>query len=130
MTASNDIRAKKKFGGRSYGYPALAGVKVYGGACVGITANKEAVPAGNVNAVKLMGFAEERIDNTNGLTGDQYVKIEKDIRLIPLAGAVVANIGAAVYASADDTFTLTAGSLLQIGTIDAIDADGVWLKTT
>ncbi|RFB91772.1 hypothetical protein B5K08_15860 [Rhizobium leguminosarum bv. trifolii] len=130
MTATNDIRAKKKPGlGRAYGYPVLAGVIIYGGAAVGITANKEAVPAGHASAVKLIGFAEERIDNSTGATGDQYVKIEKDIRVIPLAGAVVANIGAAVYASADDTFTLAAGALLQIGTIDAIDADGVWLKT-
>lgn len=130
MTATNDIRAKKKPGlGRAYGYPVLAGVLIYGGAAVGITANKEAVPAGHASAVKLIGFAEERIDNTTGATGDQYVKIEKDVRIIPLAGATVANIGASVYASADDTFTLTAGALLQIGTIDAIDADGVWLKT-
>lgn len=130
MTATTDIRTKRKPGlGRSYSYPVLAATRIFGGTAVGITANKEAVPAGNVNAVKLLGFAEERIDNTNGATGDQYVRIEKDIRLIPLAGAAVANIGAAVYASADDTFTLTAGSLLQIGTIDAIDADGVWLKT-
>ena len=130
MVATNDIRTKKKPGiGRAYGYPALAGVVVFGGAAVGITAAKEAVPAGHASAVKLMGFAEERIDNAAGATGDQYVKIEKDVRVIPLPGATVANIGAAVYASADDTFTLTAGSLLQIGTIDAIDADGVWLKT-
>ncbi len=130
MTATNDIRAQKKHGGRTYGYPALAGVKIYGNTAVGITANKEAVPAGNVNAVKLIGFSQERVDNTAGATGDQIVQVDKDIRLITLAGAVVANIGAAVYASADDTFTLTAGALLQIGTIDAIDADGVWLKTT
>jgi adhesin HecA-like repeat protein len=130
MTATNDIRAKKKPGHtRAYGYPVLTNLVIFGGAAVGITANKEAVPAGHVSAVKLMGFAEERIDNTGGATGDQFVKVEKDVRVIPLAGATVANIGAAVYASADDTFTLTAGALLQIGTIDAIDADGVWLKT-
>lgn len=129
MAATTDIRSRRKHGGRSYGYPALAGVVLYGGAAAGITANKEAVPAGHASAVKLIGFVEERVDNTGGQTGDQIVRIEKDIRLIPLAGAVVANISAAVYASADDTFTLTAGALLQIGTIDAIDADGVWLKT-
>lgn len=130
MAATNDIRAIKKPGpSRAYGYPVLANILIFGGAAVGITASKEAVPAGHVSAVKLIGFAEERIDNTGGATGDQYVNVEKDVRVIPLAGAAVANIGAAVYASADDTFTLTAGALLQIGIIDAIDADGVWLKT-
>jgi uncharacterized membrane protein (DUF2068 family) len=130
MTATDDIRSKRKPGlGRSYGYPVLANTKIFGGSAVGITANREAVPAAHVSAVKLIGFAEQRADNTGGATGDQVVNIEKDVRLIPLAGATVANIGATVYASADDTFTLTAGSLLAIGTIDAIDADGVWLKT-
>jgi len=128
MAATNDIRTKKR-DGKSYGYPVLAGVLIYGGAAVGITAAMAAVPAGHADAVKLIGFSEERIDNTMGATGDQYVKIEKGVRLIPLAGATVADIGAAVYASADDTFTLVAGVLLQIGTIHAIDAEGVWLKT-
>ncbi len=131
MVASNDIRAKKKpTGSRAYGYYVLAGVRIFAGTAVGITANREAVPAGHASAIKLMGFAEERYDNRDGQTGDVIAKVEKDIRVITLAGATVANIGAAVYASADDTFTLTAGALLQIGTIDAIDADGVWLKTT
>ena len=130
MTATNDIRAKKKgLFTRSYGYPALAGVQIFGGTAVGITAALAAVPAGHADAVALVGFAEERIDNRDGATGDQFVKIEKDVRVIPLAGATPANIGDAVYASADDTFTLVAGELLAIGTIDAIDADGVWLKT-
>lgn len=130
MTATTDIRAKKKPGHtRAYAAPVLTGIIIYGGAAVGLTAAGAAVPAGHVNAVKLLGFADERIDNSTGATGDQNVKIEKDVRLIPLAGATVANIGATVYASADDTFTLTAGALLAIGTIDAIDADGVWLKT-
>ncbi|MCY1666250.1 hypothetical protein [Rhizobium sp. SL86] len=130
MAATDDIRSKKKPGlGRRYGYPVLGGQKIYGGTAVGITADKYAVPAGHASAVKLIGFAEERADNSGGATGDLYVTVEKDVRLIPLAGAAVSNIGATVYASADDTFTLTAGSLLALGTIDAIDADGVWLAT-
>jgi predicted RecA/RadA family phage recombinase len=130
MTATNDIRSIIKPGlGRAYSYPVLAGVVIFGGTAVGITANQEAVPAGHASVAKLLGFADQRVDNRDGETGDVYAKIEKDVRLIPIAGATVANIGATVYASADDTFTLTAGSLLAIGTIDAIDADGVWLKT-
>lgn len=130
MTATNDIRSKKKPGlGRRYGYPVLAGVVIYGGAAVGITAAKAMVPAGHASAVKLIGFAEERYDNTNGATGDIYGTAEKDVRLIPLAAATPADIGSTVYASADDTFTLVAGALLALGKIDAIDGDGVWLST-
>ena len=129
MAATNDIRRRERSGDR-YGYPVLAGVIIYGGTAIGITAALAAVPAGHVNAVALIGFAEERIDNSAGATGDQLANAKKGIFDIALAGATAANIGDPVYASADDTFTLTAGALLQIGTLDAIDADGVcWLKT-
>lgn len=130
MTATTDIRSKKKPTlGRRYGYPVLGGVVIYAGAAVGITAAKAMVPAGHVSAVKLIGFADERYDNSAGATGDITGTAEKDVRLIPLSGAVVSDIGATVYASADDTFTLVAGALLPIGKIEAIDADGVWLST-
>ncbi len=130
MTASNDIRSKKKPGlGRLYGFPVLAGVVIFGGAAVGLTAAGYLVPAAHANAVKLIGFAQERVDNSAGASGDLWATVEKDVRIIPLAGAAVTDIGATVYASADDTFTLVAGALLPLGKIDAIDGDGVWLST-
>lgn len=130
MAASTDIRAKKKPQHvRRYGLPVFANVVIYGGAAVGLTSGGYVVPAGHASAVKLIGFAEERADNTGGANGDVTATVERDIRAIPLAGAGVSNIGATVYASADDTFTLTAGSLLALGTIDMVDAEGVWLKT-
>lgn len=128
MAASSDIRRKWRKGD-SYGFPVLAGVRLFGGTMMGVTAAGAAVPAGHVNAVALIGFVEESIDNTGGATGDQIANARKGVTNIPLAGATPADIGKTVYASADDTFTLTAGSLLVAGTIDAIDADGVWLKT-
>ncbi|WP_375591042.1 capsid cement protein [Hoeflea alexandrii] len=130
MAATNDIRRRERSGDR-YGYPVLAGVIIYGGTAMGVTAALAAVPAGHVNAVALVGIAEERIDNSAGATGDQLANAKKGIFDIVLAGATAANIGDPVYASADDTFTLddAAGANLQIGTLHAIDADGVWLKT-
>lgn len=128
MTATNDIRAKKKPQlTRLYGHPVLSGQVIYGGTAVGLTAAGAAVPAGHAQAVKLIGHALERADNVSG--GGATVTVEKDVRLITLAGATPANIGQTVYCSADDTYTLVAGALLAIGTIDNIDADGVWLKT-
>ena len=41
--------------------------------------------------------------------------------MLTVPGATAANINAAVYASDDNTFTLTAGSNLQIGTIVGFD---------
>lgn len=126
MTASNDLQYKER-DGRQYDFPVLTNVKIYGRAAVGITSNKEMVPAAHGSAVKLIGLAEERYDNTGGATGAILGRAKKGVFLIPLS-ATPANIGAAVYASADDTFTLTAGSLLQIGIVHAVDVEGTWLK--
>lgn len=128
MAASSDIRRKWRKGD-AYGYPVLAGVRIFGGTMIGVTAGLAAVPAAHASCVALIGFAEEAVDNRDGATGDRLINARKGVTNIPLAGATPADIGKPVYASADDTFTLTAGSLLKAGTIDAIDADGVWLKT-
>ena len=128
MAASTDIRRRWR-DGTSYGYPVLAGVRIFGGTMIGVTAAGAAVPAAHASAVALVGFAKESIDNTTGATGDQHIEARKGVTQIPLAGAAYADIGKTVYASADDTFTLTAGALLAAGSIDAIDAEGVWLKT-
>lgn len=127
MTATADIRPKTRLG-NAYGYPVLAGVRIFGGTICGVTAALAAVPAGHASCVALIGFAEEAVDNRDGATGDRLINLKKEIRNIPLAGATPADIGKTVYASADDTFTLAAGALLPAGKIDAIDADGVWLK--
>lgn len=135
MAATDDIRTRRKRPdlGYRYGYPVLAGEIIYGGAAVGLTAALAAVPAGHASAVALLGFADERADNRAGVTGDLLVTVERDVRLIPLAGATAADIGKTVYASADDTFSLSAGvapnTLLALGKIAAIDAEGVWLST-
>ncbi len=127
MTATADIRRKTR-PGNSYGYPVLGGVRIFGGTMIGLTAALAAVPAGHASCVVLIGFAELAVDNRDGATGDFLINAKKEVTLIPLAGAVATDIGKTVYASADDTFTLVAGALLPAGKIDAIDADGVWLK--
>lgn len=128
MAATTDIRRKWRKGD-GYGYAVLGGVRIFGGTMIGVTAALAAVPATHASCVALIGFAEEAVDNRDGATGDKLINARKGVTNIPLAGATPADIGKPVYASADDTFTLAAGALLQAGTIDAIDADGVWLKT-
>ncbi len=80
MAASNDIRSRRKPGlGRTYGYPVLTGVVLYGGAAIAVTAERNAVPVGHANAVKFVGFAAERVDNSLGATGEQTVTVERDV---------------------------------------------------
>lgn len=126
MAATNDLSYVERQGD-AYDYPVLAGVIHYGRGGVGVTAAGYSVPAGHASAVALVGLADERVDNSTGANGAVRVRAKKGVFKIPLA-ATPANVGAKVYMSDDNTFTLTAGALLSIGTIDAVDAAGTWLK--
>ena len=127
MALANDVQYTER-NGDQLEYGVLTNIRIYGGAATAITAAKVAVPVGHGSAVKFVGFAEERVDNTGGATGDRTVRVNKKIRLIPLS-ATVANMGAAVYATDDNTFTLdNTGSPLQVGTVWAVDTAGTWLK--
>lgn len=127
MALTNDVQYRER-NGDQLEYGVLTNIKIYGGGATAITSAKLAVPVGHGSASKFIGFAQERVDNTGGASGDRTVKVNKKIRLIPLS-ATVANMGAAVYATDDNTFTLdNTGSPMQVGTIWAVDAMGTWLK--
>lgn len=128
MAATKDIESPER-PGNSYGYPALAGIRIFGRSIVAVTAALEAVPAGHASAVRIVGLAEEQVDNRDGATGDRPVRALRGVRKFPVAGATASNIGATVYALDDDTLQLTnAGGELAAGIIDGIDAEGVWVR--
>ena len=132
MAATTDARRPFRTGDR-YGYPAKAGVLIFGASIVAVTAALEAVPAGTAGAVAIVGLAEERIDARPQVAvedGAQIVQAQREIRLFPVADASPASIGAKVYAVDDATLSLvnTGGTLLAAGTIHGIDAEGVWVQ--
>lgn len=128
MAAIKDIDAPSRSGDR-YGFPAYGGDVFYGRAIVGVNASGEARPAGSAGVVALMGLSEERIDNTAGQTGDQIVQCLRGVRRFAVAAATQADIGSPVYAADDNILQLTnAGGELELGQLEAIDADGTWIR--
>lgn len=108
-------------------YPVVAADIIYEGAAVGENGSGYSRPlvAGDV----FQGFAiEETIDNSTGAAGDKYVRVKTRGRaLLAVAGAtgVAANDRPPVYASDDDTFTLTPTSNSLIGYISRWVSSGV-----
>ena len=96
---------------------------VYKGAMLGLTSGGYVRPlsAGDLFA----GIAYEEMDNTGGANGDKSVRIYTlgDFGL-SLSGAVISNIGDAVYASADDTLTFTATSISYVGYVIDVPTNG------
>ena len=95
--------------------PAVGSDIIYAGAAVGDNASGLARPF--VDGDPFLGFAVAKCDNSAGAASAKSVRVaQRGTVKLTLAGTVTAaKINDSVYASDDDTFTLTAGSLLAIG---------------
>ena len=102
--------------GDTESYPVIAGDTIFEGAAVGENASGDSRPlqAGDV----FQGFAVETVNNESGAAGDQSVDVKTKGRVeLDVVGvsAKTVNDRPAVYASDDDTFTLTPTSNSLIG---------------
>lgn len=101
-----------------------ATTKIYEGAAVGIDA-ATGLARPLVAGDQFAGFAESTADNSAGNGGDVNVRLKDHGKVVvPIAGVAAANEGDPVYASDDDTFTLTATANSYIGRIARVPGDG------
>ena len=114
--------------------PVEAAKLIYSGAIAMVNANGNAVPASAVPGLIAVGRAEVRADNTLGAAGAITVKVRRGVFcLVNSSGADAitnANIGTTVYAVDDQTVALTNGGNTRsaVGTVNHVDADGVWIE--
>ncbi len=120
--AADSPRAYEHVGPKE-SYPVIASDIIYEGAAVGEQTEGYARPleAGDV----FLGFAVRKADNSSGSAGDVDVEVytEGRIKLFVDSLAITSNDQAAMYASDDDTFTLTSTSNSKIGWV------GRWIST-
>jgi hypothetical protein len=96
--------------------PVIANDIIYEGAAVGENGSGYMRPLAAGDA--FVGFAIERVDNTGGSAGDKTVAVRQKGRVqLPVSGAAIGDLGKPVYASDDDTFTLTQSTNSYIGRI-------------
>jgi len=100
--------------------PCKASTKVYAGEAVSDDGGNGVVDSLAVSET-FLGFAEEQCDNSSGAAGALNVKVRQQgiICDLPITGVTgVTDLGVAVYADDDSSFTLTSsGSNVQIGKI-------------
>jgi len=96
--------------------PVKGSTTIYEGGMLGLTSGyaRELV-AGDL----FLGHALEYIDNSSGSDGDLQVKIMRGTyRLqVTLSDVAITDVGSRVFASADDTLTLTPGSNSMVGVV-------------
>jgi len=97
--------------------PMIASDIIYEGAAVGDNASGLARPL--VAADPFLGFAERTVDNSTGAASAKNVRVRTrgQVVLAVVGAASAADVSETVYASDDDTFTLTAGSNTAIGKV-------------
>lgn len=110
-------------------YKVNASSYIYKGALVGLDAADgfaRPLVAGDV----FIGIAYEEIDNSAGANGDKVVRVfsQGDFDHA-MSGAVQADVGKAVYASADDTLTLTLTANSFVGFVaDLVSAGNIIVR--
>jgi hypothetical protein len=97
--------------------PVVATDIIYQGAAVGDNASGYARPL--VAGDPFKGFAEAKADNATGAAGAITVNVRQkgNVPLAVTGVTGVADVGKAVYASDDDTFTLTASTNSYVGRV-------------
>lgn len=104
-------------------YAVAASTQVFKGAFVGLTSG---YARGLVAGDAFVGLAYEEGDNSSGSAGDVSVRVytQGDFQLA-LSGAAITDLGASVYASDDETLTLTSTNNSLVGKMVGFISSGV-----
>ena len=96
-------------------FPVIASDIIYEGAAVGlVAASGHARPL--TSADKFVGFAEKQVDNSAGAAAAINVRtVKKGAVKLAVTGAVITDVGAAVYAQDDNAFSFVKTSGVFIG---------------
>lgn len=102
-------------------HPQETNTVVFEGAVISVTAGGFARPAVGTDPF-FAGIAAAPSNNNPGAAGDKKVKVRRNIhfRQVALSGAAQADVGTALYASDDGTFTLVVTSNLLVGKVHAL----------
>jgi predicted RecA/RadA family phage recombinase len=97
-------------------YPVLASQTIYEGSAVGLSSGyARALAAGDI----FLGFAAGKVVEATAANGGAVVQVFRaGIVDVTITSVAVTDVGKAVYASDDGTFTLTQGSNTYIGRVE------------
>lgn len=103
--------------------PVLGGEIIYQGSAVGIS-----LETGHAKILekddKFVGFAEGHVDASNSSDGQKNIRVRKKGSVIlEIAGSSLTDIGKSVYATDDDSFTLSATNSVYVGQISRFELD-------
>ena len=121
--AANTPRAYEM--GSRNAFPVIASDIIWEGAAVGLVdASGHARPL--AAADRFVGFAEAKADNSSGSAADINVRVIESGKVqLSVSGAVITDVGQAVYATDDDTFVFNPVGAVYIGKVHRFVSAGV-----
>jgi uncharacterized membrane protein (DUF2068 family) len=129
LTADAAYQRRGLPGRNEFGYPVAAGEKVFRGSIIAVNAAGAVVRVQTAGAVQIIGLADHFLDNSGSasVSTDRVVGL-KGTYALTVPSATAANINATVYASDDNTLTLTQGTLLAAGVLVGIEGGQTFVQ--
>jgi hypothetical protein len=113
--------------------PVAASTKIEAGKMVGANSSGYAVEGADTAGIRILGVADETVDNSTGSNGDKTVKVRKG-KVFKLDNSAtnavdVADVGSNVFVEDDETVAdVTGTNGIVAGRCMAVDSDGVWVE--
>lgn len=114
--------------------PVAAAVTIFAGSIVMRNAAGYVLPGATATGSVAIGRAEERVDNSSGANGDKTVTYRPGIYRFANSAAAdeitIAEVGDKCFIVDDQTVAKTDGTATRspAGIVDAVDANGVWVR--
>ncbi len=128
--AAEDFNAPEREG-RVLSLPVAAATHLYAGALIAQDANGRAVAAEDEAALRVVGRAEEEINNSAGAAGDLNIQVRRGIFLYTnSAGDPVtqAYLNQVCYVEDDTIVAIDSTNKIVAGRVIAVDTEGVWVE--
>lgn len=119
--------------GDAFGYPVAPNEVVYTGGLTCVNASGQAQRVQSAGSVAFIGIATTGQNNTGSAVAGDNVVAAFDTYALTVPGATPTNIGEPVYASDDNTLTLTApttGFTGKVGYLAGIDNGQTYVRVT
>lgn len=130
--ATKEINTPERLG-QVIAYPVAAATTIYAGTLVALDSSGDAVPAADTAGLRVIGLAQETVDNSAGIAGVLKVATKLGVFLLnnSATDALDANDKGKLCFVEDDNTVCEAGGTHKVkaGRVLDVVSDGVWVDT-
>ena len=116
--------------GPVFNYPLAAATVIYQGTLVALDASGNAVAASDAAALRVVGRAEETVDNSDGSAGDLTINAKRGVFKYANSGTNAVDAddkGKVCFVEDDNTVAETSTHKCKAGRVLDVESDGVWV---